>query len=283
MRTGPSDTFIAHKAINLADDLAGTERRVAAAIIDHYNRKTGQCDPSLDSIAKLLGVSRRTVIRAIGALVQKGYFRKTRHGGKFHRNSYLPIWSRFHAKETKWKERRAMASRTFECARVSPLQGQTCPLAGDADVTQTFLSNPLNETLPGPGPENETQMPNERIARKGLSREDSREVSYSVARERFHVKSRSSRIAVFDAAERRWAAALAAMYQNTPAIHAALIDAIDQNLSNAATALEMQKHGSGLHYILEALRDHLPTIPTSSVTTTAIASSCEQSVGEPRK
>jgi DNA-binding transcriptional MocR family regulator len=282
MRTGPSDTFIAHKAINLADDLAGTERRVAAAIIDHYNRKTGQCDPSLDSIAKLLGVSRRTVIRAIGALVQKGYFRKTRHGGKFHRNSYLPIWSRFRANETNWKERRTAASRRSENAKVSPLQGQTCPLAGDADVTQTFLSNPLNETLPGPGPENETQMPNERIARKGLSREDSREGSYSVARERFHVKSTSSRIAVFDAAERRWAAALAATYQNTPAVYAALIDAIDQNLSNAATALEMQKHGSGLHYILEALRDHLPTIPTSSVTTTAIASSCEQSVGEPR-
>jgi len=67
MRTGPSDTLIAHKAINLSEELSGTEKRVAATIIDHFNRKTGQCDPALGSIAKLLGVSRRTVIRAIPA------------------------------------------------------------------------------------------------------------------------------------------------------------------------------------------------------------------------
>src|SRR5262249_14660204 len=121
MRTRPSDTFIAHKAINLSDDLSGTEKRVGAAIIDHFNRKTGQCDPSLDSIAKLLGVSRRPVIRAVGALVQKGYFAKTRHGGHFHRNSYMPLWSRFLAREAKWNERRKSASRKFASADVAPL------------------------------------------------------------------------------------------------------------------------------------------------------------------
>jgi hypothetical protein len=58
MQTGPSDTFVAHKAISLAEDLTGTEKRVAATIIDHFNRKTGRCDPALGSIARLLGVSR---------------------------------------------------------------------------------------------------------------------------------------------------------------------------------------------------------------------------------
>jgi DNA-binding MarR family transcriptional regulator len=283
MRTGPSDTLIAHKAINLSDDLSGTEMRVAAAIIDHFNRKTGQCDPSLDSIAKLLGVSRRTVIRANGSLVQKGYFDKTRHGGKFHRNSYLPIWSRFRAKETRWKERRTAASRTFESAKVSPLEGQTCQLAGDSDVTQTCSSNHLNETSLDRRPEKQKQTPNERIVRKGLSREGSREASHPVVIERFHVKSTSSRIAAFDAAERRWTTELTKIYASTPEVFAVLIDQIDDALRNAATALEMQKPGSGLHYVLEALRDHLPTTPTSSVTTTpAIASSCERSIGEPQ-
>ena len=47
MGMGPSDSLLAHKAINLSDDLSGSEKRVAAAIIDHYNRKTGQCDPGL--------------------------------------------------------------------------------------------------------------------------------------------------------------------------------------------------------------------------------------------
>jgi hypothetical protein len=275
---GPSETFIAHKSINLADDLPGTEKRVAAAIIDHYNRKTGQCDPSLDTIAKLLGVSRRTVIRAISALVQKGYFHKTRHGGKYHRNSYLPIWSRFRAKETDWNERRTAASR----AKLSPLQGQTCQLAGDSGVTQTCQNNHLKKTSLASRPGNGTQGPNKTIVPKELSREGSREISYPVAKERFHVKTTSSRIAAVDAAERRWATALTTLYRNTPAVYAALIDQIDQDLRNAATAIEMQKPGSGLHYVLEALRDHLPTTPTSSVTTTVIASSCEQSIGEPQ-
>jgi hypothetical protein len=231
---------------------------VAAAIIDHFNRKTGQCDPSLDSIAKLLGVSRRTIIRANGALVQKGYFDKTRHGGKFHRNSYLPIWSRFRAKETKWNERRTAASRMFESAKVSPLQGQTCPLAGDADVTQTCFSNPLNETLPAPLPEKKAPTSNVAGVRKGLSREGSREVSYTVAKERFHVKSTSSRDAARDAAERYWTTALTRLYATTPTLFAVLIDAIDEPLSSAATALELHKRGSGLRFVLDALRDHLP-------------------------
>jgi DNA-binding MarR family transcriptional regulator len=266
MRTGPSDTLIAHKAINLSDDLSGTEKRVAAAIIDHFNRKTGRCDPSLDSIAKLLGVSRRTVIRAIGALVQKGYFRKTRHGGKCHRNSYLPIWSRFRAKETNWKERRTAASRRFESAEVSPLQGQTCQLAGDPDVTQTCSSNHLNKTSLAPRLKNEGQQPHKAVGCKELSREDSREVSYTAVRERFHVKSASSRIAAVDAAERRWTTALTKLYAPTPAVFGVLIDEIDDSLRNAATTLEMRKPGSGLHYVLEALRDHLPAsqFPTQS-------------------
>src|SRR5216684_2277831 len=66
MQTGPSDTFVAHKAISLAEDLTGTEKRVAATIIDHFNRKTGRCDPALGSIARLLGLGRRTIIRAVG-------------------------------------------------------------------------------------------------------------------------------------------------------------------------------------------------------------------------
>ena len=264
MRTGPSDALIAHKAINLSEELSGTEKRVAATIIDHFNRKTGQCDPALDSIARLLGVSRRTIIRAISALVRKGYLHKTRHGGKFHRNSYVPDWSRFRAKETTWNERRMAASRKFERTNVSPWQGQNCPLGGDADVTQTFYSNPFNETSPAPGPDKKTQGPNVGIARKGLSREGSREVSHTVANERFHVKSTSSRVAAFDAAERRWTTELTTLYTPMPEVFAALIDEIDEPLKNAATALEMRKHGTGLQFILDALRAHLPPSPSTS-------------------
>jgi Helix-turn-helix domain len=265
MRTGPSDTFIAYKAISLSEELSGTEKRVAAAIIDHFNRKTGQCDPALGSIARLLGVNRRTIIRAISALVRKGYLHKTRHGGKFHRNSYIPGWSHFRAKERTWNERRTAASRKFGRTNMSPLQGQNCPPGGDADVTQTCSSNPFNETSLATGPDKKTQAPNAGMARKGLSTEGSREVSHAVANERFHVKSTSSRVAALDAAERRWTTELTTLYAPTPEVFGALIDELDEPLRNAATALEMRKHGSGFQFILDALRAHLPPSPAQTV------------------
>lgn len=282
MRTGPSETFIAHKAINLSDDLSGTEKRVAAAIIDHFNRKTGQCDPALNSVARLLGVSRRTIIRAIGTLVRKGYFRKTRHGGKFHRNSYAPDWSHFRAKETAWNQRRTAASNKFESANVSPWEGPACQLAGDADVTQTCSSNLLNETSPAHRPDQEMQTPNGLIVHKRLSREGNREVSHTAVRERFHVKSTSSNVAALDAAERRWTSELTTLYAPMPEVFAALIDAIDEALRNEATALEMRKHGTGLRFILDALRAHLPPPPSASSARTTVvpASSRDQSTSE---
>jgi hypothetical protein len=74
------------------------------------------------------------------------------------------------------------------------------------------------------------------------------------------------------------------LYAPTPAVFGVLIDAIDDTLRNAATALEMQKPGSGLHHVLDALRDHLPTTRTSSVLTALpIASSCDQATREPQR
>src|SRR5690349_11148381 len=123
-------TLIAHKVLALSDDLASAERRVGAALLDHYNRRTGQCDPSLATLAKLLGLSRRTVIRANGALTRKRYFTKVRHGGKFHRNQYAPNWPHFAAKEQAWKEARRAARHSRDVENLSLLQGQSCHTAG---------------------------------------------------------------------------------------------------------------------------------------------------------
>ena len=62
------DILIAFKSISLAPDLSVTEKRVASALIDHFNRQTTQCDPSLDTLAILLGIHRRTVIRSVNRL-----------------------------------------------------------------------------------------------------------------------------------------------------------------------------------------------------------------------
>lgn len=140
------DTLIAHKMINLSDALSGNDKRVAAALIDHFNRKTGQCDPSLSTIAELLGVHPRTVMRSIGRLERAGFFRKVKHGGKFHRNSYEPMWLVYRQFDDAWKDRRKARRATFASPNVSLCQGQPRHPSDRRDVTQTCLKNHFKET-----------------------------------------------------------------------------------------------------------------------------------------
>ena len=114
------DILIAFKAISLAPDLSVTEKRVASALIDHFNRQTTQCDPSLDTLATLLGIHRRTVIRSVNHLVRLKYFRRTRHGGNFHRNFYEPLWPRFREVEAEWQIRRLKHSQRFREGNLPP-------------------------------------------------------------------------------------------------------------------------------------------------------------------
>ena len=130
-----------------------TDRRVASLLLEHYNRRTGQCDPGLERIAKLLGVSTRTVIRSNHKLERAGLFKKVRHGGHLNRNSYEPNFQRFAELEAAWKQQLKQSSRPSSVTKVSPEQRQSCHIPGDTAVTQTLLSNRPKETyskgLPG--------------------------------------------------------------------------------------------------------------------------------------
>jgi hypothetical protein len=152
------DTLIAHKMINLSDTLLGNDKRVAAVLIDHFNRKTGQCDPSLNTIAELLSVHPRTIIRSIRRLVRTGFFRKVKHGGKFHRNSYEPMWLVYRQFDDAWKGRRKARRATFASPNVSLCQGQPRHLADDQDVTQTCLKNQFKETLRAVPPKTQSAL-----------------------------------------------------------------------------------------------------------------------------
>ena len=165
------NTLIAHKAINLAAELSNSEKRVAAAIIDHFNRRTGQCDPSLDCIAELIGMSRRTVIRATDRLQKLGFIRRIRHGGKFHRNSYGPVWSRFLQVEAEWNARRVARRTRFGAPKVSPCPGQSRHLGSDKADPQTFPSNLLKETYDEASLPQELHAPGPSNGKKGSARE----------------------------------------------------------------------------------------------------------------
>jgi predicted transcriptional regulator len=135
----PLDLLLAFKAIALTPLLMDRERRVACVLLDHFNRKTGQCDPSLGTIAKLLDINRRTAIRAVTRLHQLGFILRNVHGGKFHRNSYTPEWGKFRQIEAHWKARRSQQQKNVVRPNVSPWQRPGGHVESVSSVTQTCL------------------------------------------------------------------------------------------------------------------------------------------------
>lgn len=54
-------------------NLTATERLVALAICRHHNEKTGQCNPSQERLARLTGLTDRSVRKVIATLRAKGF------------------------------------------------------------------------------------------------------------------------------------------------------------------------------------------------------------------
>ena len=142
-----SKTAIAQEAINLVDGLSKSARRVAGGLIGHYNRKTGQCDPSVDRLATMLGMNRATVLRATDELHETGLFLKDSHGGKSHRASYRPQWDRFEEIVADWQRRMRTGAPPGKVAKLRRSRSQDCDVNGRSSATQTLLRNPLKETM----------------------------------------------------------------------------------------------------------------------------------------
>jgi hypothetical protein len=239
------DTLLALKAIHLAPGLNANDRRVAAALLEHFNRRTGQCDPSLDRLAELLGISTRTVIRSNHKLERAGLFKRTRHGGHFNRNSYEPMWSRFREIEAVWNARLTNAAHS-SASKVSPAGRQACHLEGGDPVTQTCGSNNLlNETY-----------------KEGCPKEEKGRGVEVRFRAREPISGVRSRNAAETAAERRWSDALHEQFGSLPLTYGEVLEAITPEIQAAATDAEMRCRGAGLNYILNRLR--IPSLGSSA-------------------
>lgn len=231
----PLDTLLAIKVLGLVPDLNANDRRVAVTLLEHFNRKTMRCDPSLSRIADLLDISVRTVIRSVHRLVAVKLFRKVRHGGNFNRNRYEPVWEQFVQFERDWNIRFQKKSRT---AKVSPVQGQTCHGPDDRAVTQTCRSNLPKETYP-----------------KRLPSEGNKEGGNLGGRLATRLGNRSADAARAEA-ERRWTDGLHLQFVAMPVTYGEVIEAIDLAMMEAATVAEMRRRGAGLAYIMNKLKLH---------------------------
>lgn len=229
MRTPALDILLAFKALSLASGLNENDRRVAGTLLEHFNRKTGQCDPSLGRIANLLGVSTRTVIRSIHRLEKFGLFHKSRHGGHSYRNSYEPIWARFTEIEATWDARFRNKKDASEAAGLSPAPCQSSHVGDDGSVTQTCPTNQLNLTCSNGNPR---KHGGEDLSTRTAMR------SGDAARA---------------AAERRWYEDLHNRFAPTPVTYGEIIGAIDPTMREAATDAEVHRHGDGLAHIVTQL------------------------------
>lgn len=259
MRKG--DLTIAFKAIGLSD-LPDGHKRVAAALLDHFNRKTGRCDPSMETMALLLRLSRRSVVRALNRLVREGFFDRDRHGGNFYCNQYYPVWRKFREVEAKWASLRELHRSRFNRTKVSLPPCHAGHFDGDSDDTQTYSHhNNSYETNSEGLPKRESiNQSSQAIEVATTTMELIGQPVQRPARP-VHVKRRASSDVARDAAERRWNMALTLHVSANEALYARILERIDQPLSDAATAAEMKNPGAGLRYVLaeldrRALRSH---------------------------
>lgn len=139
------DKAVAYKAI-LLSGVSGSAMSVCGALIDHYNRRTGQCDPSISRIAQMLGLSRATVFRSLGEIVVAKMFHRASHGSRMGRNAYAPNWAKFQAIVTDWDARMLANAAARKVSEVRPDRSQFCDVDGLSSETQTHLINPFKET-----------------------------------------------------------------------------------------------------------------------------------------
>lgn len=89
-----------YDAIVDSRNLSNTAKLAAWVLLRHYNANYGCAWPGYDVIARKLGCSRSTAIRAIKELVNGGWFYVSDGGGRGRSNHYTPIFSKSRTSDT---------------------------------------------------------------------------------------------------------------------------------------------------------------------------------------
>ena len=147
--------------------LPATACRVAYTIADHLNARSGDAWPSLRRIAGLIGVSTKTVRRAVVQLETAGVIRVKRSTAKGRSHRYEPIFGG-----------------AADADKNGHHGGQIRASPGGAVVPQSYLKNPLRTYLAGQvHPQSSSRARNDgrRLSRRGSSRPDRGRLECEVA------------------------------------------------------------------------------------------------------
>jgi hypothetical protein len=224
----------AYRVLSLMD---GNDRgrRVAALVLDHFNRATGQCDPSVSRIAKILGMGRATVFRALGEEPLSLLFQRVSHGGHSHRNSYAPDWALF-----------GWVSDAFDAARdgnkplpmvadVRRSRSHLCDVDGLTGETQTYRINLHNKPTESPRPFTQQPLRFVRVVDGRLGK--------------------TTGFAAVSVADRKIADALNKALAGDVDAYGKVLQLATPELYEQAQQAELRRPGSGARMLLEALSE----------------------------
>ncbi len=82
------DKWQINQAANTHPDISPLALKVFSRLLDHHNMKTGQCNPSMGTLAEALGASERGVRGAVRQLEKHGLITTEPGGGWHQSNSY---------------------------------------------------------------------------------------------------------------------------------------------------------------------------------------------------
>ncbi|WP_242219420.1 hypothetical protein [Shinella zoogloeoides] len=265
-----NDVLFAHKALNLMPGITDATRRVAGAIIDHFNKLHGQCDPGVERISRMLDIDRATVIRATDKLHELGLVTKVSHGGKAHRAAYLPNWERFRTIVEEWDARMKTGDApdtqchstgtvakqsAVKVASVRRSRSQGCDVKGRRDATQTLRRNPSNKPIEGERAENPPEKPpacHSPSAQNGLLKGRKPPAQRAMLLPISGGKSPSYADAARAAAERRW---YMQVHDLGVKAETDVLEWMTQDRHEAATQAEMQRRGGGLAFIAAMMQE----------------------------
>lgn len=238
------DIIAALKAIGLSP-ASSAAHRVAGALLDHFNRKTGQCDPSVERLAWLLEIDTKTVKTATAQLCALGLFKKSSHGGYGHRASYAPQWQEYNRLMDAWQAKMKSKSPRSSGAKTPPSDdgsngaetphstGRKRPFKGGENAPQTNISNQSNKPM-RPSQASFTAAENVIPMR-------SEQPSHGLWRGRAGQSPSHSQVAR-EQAVKRWNLDMMARCGTA---YGSFLEWIDEDGSEAATEAEMKRRGEG--------------------------------------
>ena len=262
----PLDLTIARRAIGLTTGMSGSAHVVGFALMEHYNRKTGQCDPSIARLAVMLGISEATVKRATKELCDEyGLFRKSSHGGLSHRAKYQPNWKTMRGILASWEARMPTGSPPENAPDdESNVSEMSCSTAQYRSLEQlnieprTLLNkpygiNPSSDGASGGVQAGPVQSAGDQAARApqadrlaGLWKGQPEQVQIQPSEVAYGGRSRVAQ----QAAMRRWHSAMMRRGRGT---FARFIEWATEEISDKATAAEMRRQGDGERFIVDRM------------------------------